>query len=74
VDIFKAENFEIIVVDTSGRHKQEDSLFEEMLQLANELVLCCRCLNEFHNGSIILIIIETRQYHLRGRRLYWSGL
>nr|SVE74103.1 EOG090X03VW [Daphnia barbata] len=35
VDMFKAENFEFIVVDTSGRHKQEDSLFEEMLQVSN---------------------------------------
>ena len=35
VEKFKAENFEIIIVDTSGRHKQEDSLFEEMLQIQN---------------------------------------
>ncbi|PIK58535.1 putative signal recognition particle 54 kDa protein isoform X2 [Apostichopus japonicus] len=35
VDKFKAEGFEIIIVDTSGRHKQEDSLFEEMLQVSN---------------------------------------
>ena len=35
---FKAENFEIIIVDTSGRHKQEDSLFEELLQLSNAVV------------------------------------
>nr|XP_006812603.1 PREDICTED: signal recognition particle 54 kDa protein [Saccoglossus kowalevskii] len=35
VDKFKKENFEIIIVDTSGRHKQEDSLFEEMLQVSN---------------------------------------
>lgn len=33
VEKFKAENFEIIIVDTSGRHKQEESLFEEMLQV-----------------------------------------
>uniref|UniRef100_A0A2P2I284 Signal recognition particle 54 kDa protein n=1 Tax=Hirondellea gigas TaxID=1518452 RepID=A0A2P2I284_9CRUS len=32
---FKKENFEIIIIDTSGRHKQEDTLFEEMLQIAN---------------------------------------
>ena len=25
------QGFEVIIVDTSGRHKQEDSLFEEML-------------------------------------------
>lgn len=32
---FKDEGFEIIIVDTSGRHKQEESLFEEMLQVSN---------------------------------------
>ena len=32
---FKEENFEIIIVDTSGRHKQEEALFEEMLQVNN---------------------------------------
>ncbi|XP_075251181.1 signal recognition particle subunit SRP54-like [Convolutriloba macropyga] len=35
VDRFKEENFEIIIVDTSGRHKQQESLFEEMLQVNN---------------------------------------
>ena len=38
VDKFKSENFEIIIVDTSGRHKQEDSLFEEMLQVDTAIV------------------------------------
>ena len=38
VDMFKREHFEFIVVDTSGRHKQEDSLFEEMLQVSNAVV------------------------------------
>lgn len=38
VEKFKSENFEIIIVDTSGRHKQEDSLFEEMLQVSNAVV------------------------------------
>jgi signal recognition particle subunit SRP54 len=38
VEKFKNENFEIIIVDTSGRHKQEDSLFEEMLQVSNAIV------------------------------------
>lgn len=35
VEKFKEENFEIIIVDTSGRHKQEETLFEEMLQVSN---------------------------------------
>lgn len=38
VEKFKNEGFEIIIVDTSGRHKQEDSLFEEMLQVSNATV------------------------------------
>ena len=38
VDKFKEESFEIIIVDTSGRHKQADSLFEEMLQVSNAVV------------------------------------
>jgi len=35
VDMFKDEGFEIIIVDTSGRHYQEDALFEEMLAVSN---------------------------------------
>lgn len=38
VEMFKKEGFEIIIVDTSGRHKQEASLFEEMLQVSNAIV------------------------------------
>jgi signal recognition particle subunit SRP54 len=30
---FKQEKFEIIIVDTSGRHKQEAELFDEMKQI-----------------------------------------
>ncbi|KAH7943372.1 hypothetical protein HPB52_007369 [Rhipicephalus sanguineus] len=35
VEKFKNEGFEIIVVGTSGKHKQEYSLFEDMLQVSN---------------------------------------
>lgn len=35
VETFKKEGTEIIIVDTSGRHKQETELFEEMQQIAN---------------------------------------
>jgi len=34
VEKFTNEGFEIIIVDTSGRHKQESSLFEEMLAIS----------------------------------------
>ncbi|KAI6181118.1 Signal recognition particle 54 kDa protein [Aphelenchoides besseyi] len=37
VEMFKQNSFEIIIVDTSGRHKQESSLFEEMLQVSNSI-------------------------------------
>ncbi|KAF5292894.1 hypothetical protein FQR65_LT11146 [Abscondita terminalis] len=37
VEMFKKEGFEIIIVDTSGRHKQEESLFEEMLAVSNAI-------------------------------------
>ncbi len=30
---FKKERFDIIIVDTSGRHKQESELFREMVQI-----------------------------------------
>jgi len=33
VSAFKKEGFEIIIVDTSGRHKQESELFLEMKQI-----------------------------------------
>ena len=31
---FKKEKYEIIIVDTSGRHKQEEALFDEMKQIS----------------------------------------
>lgn len=30
---FKKERFDVIIVDTSGRHRQETELFEEMVQI-----------------------------------------
>jgi len=38
VERFKEENHDLIIVDTSGRHKQEASLFEEMRQLSEATV------------------------------------
>ena len=35
---FKKEGFEIIIVDTSGRHKQESALFEEMDQISEVVI------------------------------------
>ncbi|CCH42190.1 Signal recognition particle subunit SRP54 [Wickerhamomyces ciferrii] len=33
VDKFKKEKFDIIIVDTSGRHRQEEDLFQEMIEI-----------------------------------------
>lgn len=38
VQMFNGLGFEMIIVDTSGRHKQEESLFEEMLAVSNAIV------------------------------------
>ena len=32
---FKKEKFEVIIVDTSGRHRQEEQLFQEMVEISN---------------------------------------
>ncbi|CAF3841771.1 unnamed protein product [Rotaria sp. Silwood1] len=37
VEIFRKDKFELIIVDTSGRHAQEQSLFEEMLEISNSI-------------------------------------
>ena len=34
VNKFKKEGFEVIIVDTSGRHRQETELFDEMVQIS----------------------------------------
>lgn len=34
VDKFKKEKFDVIIVDTSGRHRQEEALFQEMIEIS----------------------------------------
>ena len=36
-DKFRAAKHDLIIVDTSGRHKQEEALFEEMRQVRDTL-------------------------------------
>jgi len=43
VERFKKENCDLIIVDTSGRHKQEVALFEEMRQVAEATVFFFFC-------------------------------
>jgi len=35
VSLFKKDMFDVIIVDTSGRHRQEQDLFDEMVQIGN---------------------------------------
>lgn len=46
VDLFRSEGQEVIIVDTSGRHKQESALFEEMQQV---------CVPVLRSGIIVLV-------------------
>eukprot|EP01050_Picozoa_sp_SAG11_P001341 SAG11_NODE_57_length_19200_cov_18.288417_9_plen_62_part_00 len=46
VNMFKKDKYDLIVVDTSGRHKQEASLFEEMQQV--QFDLCAACTSVFN--------------------------
>ena len=38
VNHFSEAGFEIIIVDTSGKHKQEEALFQEMVEVATAIV------------------------------------
>ena len=40
VEEFKRAKHDLIIVDTSGRHKQEESLFEEMRQVRGAMRWC----------------------------------
>ena len=49
VEQFRKEKFEIIIVDTSGRHKQEEGLFEEMKQVQEHV----------HPDNIVFVLDST---------------
>lgn len=55
--MFKKEGFEIIIVDTSGRHKQEESLFEEMLAVSNAIVI--RLENDLFKTFTLFLFLAT---------------
>jgi len=51
VNQFRKELFEIIIVDTSGRHKQETELFDEMKQI-EAAVVCLFLFISFFSTSL----------------------
>ena len=58
IKLILLQGFEIIIVDTSGRHKQEDSLFEEMLAVKNSFcsfMFFSRSWNTFHLFSLSFV-------------------
>ncbi|KAK9693361.1 Signal recognition particle [Basidiobolus ranarum] len=57
VEKFKKDKFEIIIVDTSGRHKQETELFEEMKQISAVVVRDCNPV--FFRHLFYLLIIPN---------------
>ena len=55
VETFKRENRDLIIVDTSGRHKQQKDLFEEMRQVAEATVNSTCILDNFFLNRVYLI-------------------
>lgn len=54
VETFKKENCDLIIVDTSGRHKQEAALFEEMRQVSEATVF-------FLNSILSSLYLSTEE-------------
>lgn len=47
VEQFRADNFEVIIVDTSGRHRQESALFDEMREIQSAIKPVCHVFAPF---------------------------
>jgi len=60
IDCFKREGCEIILVDTSGRHKQEAQLFEEMEQLAAAVVRPAKFFNSIRHLTTCVYRVSCR--------------
>ncbi|CAJ2631154.1 unnamed protein product [Trifolium pratense] len=69
VESFKEENRDLIIVDTSGRHKQEAALFEEMRQVSEATTDTASVLSEaigyikFLHGQIEFLKFTTNNGH-----------
>ncbi|CAG8742135.1 9942_t:CDS:2, partial [Gigaspora margarita] len=63
VEKFKKDGLEIVIVDISGRHKQETELFEEMKQISSVVA------KAFHEAADIgSIIITKMDGHAKGEK------
>lgn len=59
VSLFKKEKFEIIIVDTSGRHMQEVALFEEMKEIA-----CNACFFNIFLWKWLYLLVISNEFIL----------
>ena len=80
VERFKKENCDLIIVDTSGRHKQEAALFEEMRQVSEATVIFWSyfvpinlLLMAYIANIFYLHLPETRSCYLCYGQQHWSG-
>ncbi|ETO13628.1 hypothetical protein RFI_23737 [Reticulomyxa filosa] len=66
---FKEKKFEIIIVDTSGRHKQEESLFEEMEMISHAVVCLVYPLHQKKKkpNDTILVVDSTNGQQLEAQ-------
>ncbi|KAG8372524.1 hypothetical protein BUALT_Bualt12G0075100 [Buddleja alternifolia] len=63
VERFKKENCDLIIVDTSGRHKQEAALFEEMRQ---QYWSSCFRSNSSIQAAVGAVIVTKMDGHAKG--------
>jgi signal recognition particle subunit SRP54 len=63
VDQFKSEGYEVILVDTSGRHKQEAGLLEEMQEIAAAV----------HPDNTVLVMDATQGQSLYDQAMAFSS-
>lgn len=61
---FKKERFDVIIVDTSGRHKQESELFEEMVQIGEAVKpnMTVLILDASIGGSSLTLVVLTLKF------------
>ena len=84
---FKKERFDVIIVDTSGRHRQESELFQEMVQISKAvapdmtvLVLDASIGKVIYLRSVDLLLVLTKiprpgrrsaEQSIQGERRFW---
>ncbi|PUZ65223.1 hypothetical protein GQ55_3G206500 [Panicum hallii var. hallii] len=66
VDRFRKEKCDLIIVDTSGRHKQEAALFEEMRQVSEATAAFDQAQAFKQSASVGAVIVTEMDGHAKG--------